>query len=235
MPDNKNRLFSKKVTIDILAKLKFLEKIDETASEKLQIKVKEILDRTQNTSASFINAYKNISIATYKILYEKLNELSTLSVFDKTIEPTQKIIEAYGQVIQEVLKEMTVCASKKGAILATKAEINAELKALEPEIMKAANQAAANSAAALLARPGWLALISLGCISNPVTATALGSVFLVAEICKLTNEFFDLDAKKEPTTNLGKAVRSWSIYSDLSEESKKLRINEAVITPRMQK
>lgn len=234
MPDSKNvdsksRLFNQKVIGDILSKLRFLDAIDNKASDTLQTNVRKILEKTQNKSESFINAYKEISIATYTIFYEKLNELRTLSVFDKTIEPKQSKIEAYAKVIQEILAEMTEHACMKGAILSTQAEIKEKLTALQPAIIQTANLAAENSAAALFLRPGWLALASLSCFSNPITATAMATVFFTAEIYKLTNEFFDLSIK-DPTTALGISMGLWSKYSDLSKENKILRINEAIIS-----
>lgn len=234
MPDSKNvdsksSLFDRKVIRDILSKLRFLDAIDDEASDTLQTKVRKILEETRSTPESFINAYKEISIATYTILYEKLNELRTLNAFDETIEPTQLKIEAYEKVIQEILEEMTAYACEKGAILSTQAAIEEKLKALQPKIIQTVNLAVKNSATACLLRPGWLGLASLVSISNPVTATVLATVFFVAEACKIAQERFDLK-NREPTTYLGISKGLWSTHSDLSKENKILRINEELIS-----
>lgn len=234
MPNTNYQLFSSKVIQDILTKLKFLTIIDNEASDTLQVEVRGILEKTQNTPESFMTAYKEISITTCRIFYEKLNELRTLNAFDETIEQKQKNIEAYAQVVQEILTEMTIYACEKGIILATQDEIKARLNILKPNIIQTANLAAANSTAALFMRPVWLALTTLGIISNPVTSTALAGIFFAAEIYKTTHEFFDLETK-EPTTYLGMSRKLWSNYSTLLEKEKILRLNEALISSASQK
>lgn len=229
MPNTESPLFDSKVIEDILTKLRFLECINNRVSDSLQTDVREILKKTQNTSESFINAYKEISIATHNIFHEKLNKLRALNVFDETIEQKQKNIKAYEEVVIKVLTEMTEYACKRGAILSTKDEIHAQLQSLQPEIIQTTHLATINSAAALLMRPAWFALASLSIASNPIVAAGASIAFFAAETYKIYHEVSDLNANTQ-NTYLGIANRLWSKHAQLSAQRKTLNINDTLIS-----